>query len=195
MGRNFIKHPSNTSASTKVQAAHNYGGAFDIDSEMFFTKDDLDELTESVMGHIQEAVSNDVSLSDAWIDGPNNQTVHVEVDWAKTGCMYAAECLVDMRKIKRPSDLRDKYALPIASDIIQQMKSDVESYKRDGVDIMNSSESTTKDKVISMLLSRVEDAVIYDIWEALKEEDSTLEYSEVEQIVHDAVINVVQDNM
>lgn len=126
MSRKFIKHP------TKIQASKNYGGAFDIDPEMFFTRDDLDEMTEVVVNHVQESVPGNCYLSDAWIGGPNNQTVHVEVDWSETESTYSAEVIVDMRKIKRPSDLRDKYALNIAGIIIQKMRADAESYELNG---------------------------------------------------------------
>lgn len=133
MARRFIKSPTRISASMKVQAGRNYGGAFDVDPEMFFTKDDLDELTDEVVNHVQESVPGNCSLSDAWIGGPNNQTVHVEVNWSETGSVYTTEAIIDMRKIRRPSDLRDKYALAIAGTIIHQMRADAESYELNGV--------------------------------------------------------------
>lgn len=147
MRRNFIKHPSNIAASHLVQAAHNYGGAFDVDPEMFFTRDDLDEMAEEVVNHVQESVPGDCSLSDAWIGGPNNQTVHVEVDWSETGSTYTSEVIIDMRKIRKSSDLRDKYALTVAGNIIQQMRADAESYELNGVGIegaVNTSASTAE---------------------------------------------------
>lgn len=135
MARRFIKSPTKISASMKIQADRNYGGAFDVDPEMFFTKDDLNELTDEVVNRVQESVPGNCSIADAWIGGLNNQTAHVEVSWSETGSVYIAEAVIDMRKIKRPSDLRDKYSLAIASNIIDQMRADAESYELNGVGI------------------------------------------------------------
>ena len=153
MAMKFTKYASNKS----VQAAY-YGGAFDVDPEMFFTRDDLDELTETIVDHVQESVPGNVSLSDAWIDGPNNQTVHVEVDWSETGTTYASEVTIDMRSIRRPSDLRDKYGLRIASDLIQQIRSDAESYELNGVGIGSATNSIATNG--EALQQRIYDAVI-----------------------------------
>lgn len=151
MSRKFVKHP------TKIQASKNYGGAFDIDPEMFFTRDDLDEMTEVVVNHVQESVPGTCYLSDAWIGGPSNQTVHVEVDWSETGSTYTAEVDVDMRKIKKPSDLRHKYALTIAGIIIEKMRADAESYELNGVGVEGSLNiSSTREE----LEKEISDAVI-----------------------------------
>lgn len=158
MRRNFIKHPSNIAASHRVQAAHNYGGAFDVDPEMFFTRDDLDEMTEEVVNHVQESVPGNCSLSDAWIGGPNNQTVHIEVDWLETGSTYTSEAIIDMRKIRKPSDLRDKYALTIAGNIIQQMRADAESYELNGVGIEGA--VNTHISNVQALQTKIHDAII-----------------------------------
>lgn len=100
----------------------NYGGAYDIDPEMFFTRDDLDDLNQAVLEHISETFSGNYKIEDSYIGGPDNQTIHVEVEDVDNGVVHYADAHIDMRKIKRPSDLRDKYALNLASGIIEAMK-------------------------------------------------------------------------
>jgi len=100
----------------------NYGGAYDIDPEMFFTRDDLDDLNQAVLEHISETFSGNYKIEDSYIGGPDNQTVHVEVEDVDNGVVHYADAHIDMRKIKRPSDLRDKYALDLAGGIIEAMK-------------------------------------------------------------------------
>lgn len=116
----------------KIQASHNYGGAYDIDPKIFFTRDDLDELADEVMRHVEEALPGRFKLTDIYIDGSNNQDVFVEVDWLDTGVTYMANVHVDMRKIRKPSDLTARYGLSLASDLIEQMKGDMDLYEQDG---------------------------------------------------------------
>lgn len=119
MSKKFTVQPSrNVCAASRK----NYGGAFDIDPEMFFTRDDLDQLNEAVLDHISETFSGNYQISDSWIGGDDNQQVHVEVDDVDAGVTHFADVHVDMRKIHKPSDLRDKYALQLAAQIIEAIK-------------------------------------------------------------------------
>ena len=117
-------------------AKKDYGGAYDIEPDMFFTKDDLIELTDEVLNHVQEALPGTFRLEDAYIGGQDNQDVHVEVEWTDTGCVYTFTQRIDMRKIRKPSDLRDRYSLTIAGNLISQMRADAQEQ---GMDVSGSS--------------------------------------------------------
>lgn len=108
--------------SVNASSVPNYGGAFDIDSSMFFTREDLDELNEKVVDHISETFSGHFDVSDSYIHGDRNEKVLVEIYWKEAECNFSAEAIIDMRKIRRPSDLANKYGLTLASDLIAQIK-------------------------------------------------------------------------
>lgn len=113
-----ITHKKSINASSLPK----YGGAFDIDPSMFFTREDLDELNERVIDHVSETFSGNYRIENSYIGGPDNKTVHVEVEDLDDGVVHYADAHIDMRKIKRPSDLRDKYGLALASQIIEGIK-------------------------------------------------------------------------
>lgn len=110
-----------------VNASRNYGGAYDIDPEMFFTRDDLDELAEQVMGYVLASLPGKFKLEDAYVDGSNYQDIFIEIQDLDDGTVHQASAHVDMRKIRNGHDLADKYARQLASDIIDS----VEEYQGD----------------------------------------------------------------
>lgn len=113
----------------------NYGGAFDVDPEMFFTRDDLDELNQAVLDHISETFSGNYQIADSYIGGDDNQQVHIEVDDVDEGITYQATAHIDMRKIRNGSDLRDKYALRLAANIIESIKQYSATYNETASDV------------------------------------------------------------
>lgn len=92
----------------------NYGGAFDIDPESYFTREDLMEFEDELerkLGHN--------ARTRAYVDG-NLLSVDYEID----GESYStpAEVKIDMRKIKRPNDLNRYYLEPIRKIIEKEYK-------------------------------------------------------------------------
>lgn len=132
-----VQSATNVSGAVKKD----YGGAFDVEPDMFFTKDDLIELTDEVLDHIQETFSGTFRLEDAYIEGDDNQDVVVEVEYVESGCVYRTIQHIDMRKIRKPSDLADRYSLSIAGKLISQMKADAQAQNID----VSGSESIQKD--------------------------------------------------
>lgn len=95
-----------------------YGGAYDIADDQYFMKEDLVNCAEKVIEHLNETFEDTFQIADVRLEGPN---MILEVDGAELG-WYMEKCSIDMRKIRVPSDLTDKYALELASKLIAQIK-------------------------------------------------------------------------
>lgn len=103
----------------------NYGGAYDVDPEMFFTRDDLNELGDAVIEKIPPTFGENFKLEEAYIGGTDNQEVTVRVEDLDSLVSFEGRAHIDMRKIKRPSDLAAKYA----DDIVSQIMSSIMEYE------------------------------------------------------------------
>lgn len=99
-----------------------YGGAFDIDPHSLFTKDDLTELTISVEDLVHDKLP-DVSLfiTDCYLE-EDYKTVVLEI--TVDDFNYVVKETIDLRKIRRPSDLVEKYAPKLADQIVSQYDED-----------------------------------------------------------------------
>lgn len=89
----------------RVYAA-NYGGAYDVDPEQFFTKDDIVEFADSLV----QALNMDGDypngaewgLSDVYMETPNTLVVELESPFESVEVVKEK---IDMRKIKKPTDV------------------------------------------------------------------------------------------
>ena len=103
-----------------------YGGAYDLDPESYFSRDDLidfeDEL-ERKLGH--------KARTRAYVDGTT-----LSVDYELDGESYStpAEVKIDMRKIKRPQDLIKHYLEPIRKIIEKEYKDWTSDSMKDAVE-------------------------------------------------------------
>lgn len=103
------------SASTSVKAA-NYGGAYDIEDDMFFTKDDIVELANDVVDHLNNVTPNEFKIVDVYMSDPTRVVLTVE-DFE--GTEYEAVAKIDMRKIKKPADIL-KYSGTLSTQILDE---------------------------------------------------------------------------
>lgn len=103
------------SASTSVKAA-NYGGAYDIEDDMFFTKDDIVELANDVVDHLNNVTPNEFKIVDVYMSDPTRVVLTVE-DFE--GTEYEAVAKIDMRKIKKPADIL-KYSGILSTQILDE---------------------------------------------------------------------------
>ena len=93
-----------------------YGGAFDIDPDYFFTKDDIVEFAQDLEDRLKEYESS-IFYTDVYMDTPTTLTVEF-ADGA--GWEYTSTVNIDMRRIRKPSDI-NKYSLQILRDIEDQI--------------------------------------------------------------------------
>ena len=114
----YKQSDSDVESSKSVSAVKNYGGAYDIDPESYFTREDLDELGYSVAELVSLDLDDTVEYAGAWIE-PNNE---LTVELKSTDYDSSVTLKVDMRKIRRPQDLTAKYAQKVADESIKQFK-------------------------------------------------------------------------
>lgn len=106
----------------KIMKEAHYGGAFDIEDDQFFTRDDLDEFgyyVEEELNNSDCSCPKEFQYAGCWID--NNV-----VTCAMTNGDYEHEIdfKVDMRRIRSPRDLIKRYA----PGAIEEFKEAFESY-------------------------------------------------------------------
>ncbi len=95
-----------------------YGGAFDIEDDQYFTRDDLNSFAEEVLSHVSETFDGSYDIGGVWFEDGNVITQIVDAD----GSEFEDTTHVDMRKIREPWHLKRAYALTVASSIIAQIK-------------------------------------------------------------------------
>lgn len=92
-----------------------YGGAYDIEDDMYFTKDDLLEFTDELIDTLQDK-GIFVDLVDMYITDGNRLVIAVEDE---DGNEIDTDEFIDMRKIRRPKDIY-KYRDIFIKDILSQ---------------------------------------------------------------------------
>lgn len=110
----------------------NYGGAFDIDPEQYFTDEDILDFAENIINVLTRNTPHEFDLVDVYMDKDNN--LHLELcmdnDYNMTSTVY-----VDMRRIKKPSDL-SKYTNEVLTNFIMDINTYcVEGVKPNGIEI------------------------------------------------------------
>lgn len=92
-----------------------YGGAYDIEDDMYFTKDDILEFTDELIDSLQDK-GIFVDLVDTYITDGNRLVIVVEDE---DGNEIDTDEFIDMRKIRRPKDIY-KYKNIFIKDILSQ---------------------------------------------------------------------------
>ena len=102
-------------SSSSIQA-RNYGGAYDVDPEQYFTREDLVEFAQDVIDYIANSQVILLDISELSIDG-NTITLGLTNEFDNGGFEDTVRFNVDMRKIRKPQDLM-KYTMPVAIQFI-----------------------------------------------------------------------------
>ncbi len=102
-------------ANASVKAS--YGGAYDVDPEQYFTKDDLVEFAQDVIDSIANSQDILLEISELSIDG-KTITLGLTNESDGGGFEDFVRFNVDMRKIRKPSDLM-KYTQLVAIQFIK----------------------------------------------------------------------------
>ena len=84
-----------------------YGGAFDIEDDMFFTKEDIVDFGNELADQFSAWADSPCSLEDVYMTSPT----HLVIEVYDEGDMiyHTSEFDIDMRKIRTPKDLVKKY--------------------------------------------------------------------------------------
>lgn len=98
---NCVESTSSIQSKSKISASNNYGGAYDLENEGFFTKDDLVAFDDAVIEILQECYSDTFRIDDSYIE---DNIIYVSVQ-SSEGNWAEGSVKVDMRKIRKPSDI------------------------------------------------------------------------------------------
>lgn len=123
-----------------------YGGAFDIEDDQYFTRDDLVEFGEDVVDNLNSLAYSKAELESIFID---NNVIEITITW--DGNEITVEQPVDMRRIRTPKDL-GKYRVPV----ISKMKPELEELGFDfgphlgDYELSESFDTELRDKLVRM---------------------------------------------
>ena len=107
----------------------NYGRAFDIDPDVFWTKDDLIELAQEVVDQVNTRLKPfepelydgaDFDYHYAYVED-DNKTITIGIYNRVTDSEYSTSFVPDMRSIRSPKDLTRKYAGKCSTDLVDQI--------------------------------------------------------------------------
>lgn len=98
----------------------NYGGAFDIDPEMYFTKEDIVDFANNISDTLYKNTKHDFDVSDVYIDNENgNTSLYIEL-LVDNEFTISSTVYIDMRRINKPSDI-NKYDNQVYVDLISEL--------------------------------------------------------------------------
>lgn len=87
--------------SRKPIESASYGGAYDIEDDMFFTKDDIVEFGYEIAEDFSIWAKDHYELSDAYMENP--KSLHLEI--SNDDIVLTSDVGIDMRKIRLPRDI------------------------------------------------------------------------------------------
>lgn len=102
---------------SEAKKESSYGGAFDIADDQFFTREELDEFGYEIADKLTARFNKPFEYNGAFIEDGNRLEVDVMNDEFGE---FTGKATIDMRKIKKPSDL-NKYQIYIMDDITNQV--------------------------------------------------------------------------
>lgn len=158
-------------SSSSVEA-RSYGGAYDVDPEQYFTREDLVEFADDVISCIANSQDILFDVSELYIEG-NNITLGLTNTNNGGGFDHTVTFTVDMRKIRNPWDLQTKYSQKIANMFIDEYNKAIAEDEIYSSKQPNSKLNQIRDKITKVVKNVM-------MFEAGFSEDEVEEYSVVE---------------
>lgn len=180
--REFV---SSHNGSRNIGAA-NYGGAYDILPDQYFTKDDIVQFAEHVCDILNESYEQTFKIYD--VDMIEPKVLYLAVTEPEDGGIYDCKIKIDMRKIRNYRSLRDHYADEAVITLMKQIDAAYD-YDFHHWDDVNSStdfdEIMDKDSVVNAIISEMHVSkkiatIIYGWYEA---EGAIEDFDEVADLV------------
>lgn len=111
-----VVRDTNTSVTS---ASYSYGGAYDVEDDMFFTKEELTEWASELIDTFNQTNNSNYHLDDLYM----KDTTTGQISISDSDYVLMADIVIDMRKIKKPSDIT-KYS----SNILAQWQKEYDEY-------------------------------------------------------------------
>ena len=101
---------------------YSFGGAYDVEDDMFFTREEINEFGFEVADQLSNKFNARFDLSDIYMDDTTHMTIQIsELD---SGYTYTDYVKIDFRKIHKPSDI-NKYIPGVVENISKQYSDDM----------------------------------------------------------------------
>lgn len=97
-----------------MKPRNDYGGAYDIEPDQFFTREDLVEFSEAICDELRSHYGKEFEVSDLYMDTPTRAYISVVDEYGDGASTFVD---IDMRKIRKPSDLIHKYLKPVSDEL------------------------------------------------------------------------------
>lgn len=120
-----------------------YGGAFDIQEDQYFTRDDLDEFANYVMEEVSKLSKYDWILDLVDIYFEDNSELEMTISYKDYEFSYTRG--IDMRRIKTPQDLIKKYAAEYISYFYNEIEDEIENNQSEYIDYQGLDTRTGED--------------------------------------------------
>ena len=106
----------------------NYGGAYDIDPEMFWTKDDLIEFSDAVCDKLTEKFGYQYDIAD--VGAESNNDMYILIEDTTHGIEADVSFRIKMSRIRAPRDLM-KYLDTVVSEFVNKFEEEYQYYDFD----------------------------------------------------------------
>lgn len=105
-----------------IESARNYGGAYDVDPEQYFTKDDIVDFGNYVCDSLDEIFYDSYDISEVYMETPKK--LYLAIVQNSDGSEFECNVDIDMRKIRKPADIIREYG----NDVVYSLRQQIESY-------------------------------------------------------------------
>ena len=109
-------------SSTDAGSSASYGSSFDTEDDQYFTKDEIVEFGNTVCDHLNETFYDTYYVSDVYMENPKKLVLTVVQ--TSDNSEFTATVDIDMRKIKKPTDLMNRYL----GDVVYALQHDIGIY-------------------------------------------------------------------
>lgn len=117
----ILDNDEEINSSTSVEA-RSYGGAYDVDPEQYFTKDDIIEFGNYVCESLDETFNDTYDIADVYMKTPKK--LYLAIVQNSDGSEFECNVDIDMRKIRKPADIIREYG----NDVVYSLRQQIESY-------------------------------------------------------------------
>ena len=114
-----------------------YGGAYDIEDDMFFTKEEIVDFVDGICTLLNDKFGYQYDIEDVWMDTPTK--LHISIYDSTHDFSIDSDFRIDMRRIKRPQDLVIRYTSQVFNVFEKKFEDEYQYYNFD--------ESLTEDTV------------------------------------------------
>ena len=113
---------------TIKSSTHSYGGAYDIEDDMFFNKEEIVEWANEIVDKFNNTNDELFDVDDVYF----TDTTHIVLEISNGDLVLNASVNIDMRKIRKPSDI-SKYT----EEMLYQLQSGYDEFYSYGIESCN----------------------------------------------------------